>query len=329
MSQQQDDLLARLNEMNRRKFLGHDLYTSCVLDGRRVSQEDLQERLKDLQKEGKFPGCSVDNVAQMCMFSSSDKEAFKQSTCGTTDQSGYDYAQEVIDECPICMQSLDQFGYGIQKFSCGHKFHVKCIYDTLKHTPNGAFKCPMCNSGISGVKGPKRPANFQNKNIQLMYNGKLTDVDTIVNDLRDKLDGMLIRNHVRQPLPERVGVNEVMRGLDEAARILNRDNDRPRVGVNELRRGLDEAGRVLNRQLAPVNQRQQQIVREVRDQMDVRNPRRSMMLYVAVLMYLYLYATNDGVHDLTNGVFSVMWSILGMIANLNDSINPSGTVPIY
>ena len=56
MSQQQDDLLARLNEMNRRKFLGHDLYTSCVLDGRRVSQEDLQERPKTFKKKENSQG---------------------------------------------------------------------------------------------------------------------------------------------------------------------------------------------------------------------------------------------------------------------------------
>ena len=55
-----------------------------------------------------------------------------------------DFVQEKLDECPICMESLEKEK---QPLSCGHWIHKKCVVQSAK------AECPMCRKTVQLTKG--------------------------------------------------------------------------------------------------------------------------------------------------------------------------------
>jgi hypothetical protein len=61
------------------------------------------------------------------------------------------------DECCICLENIYNNNYSV--ISCGHKYHFKCIMDSIKKKPN----CPICRIDIdigSGVELDEVDFNF-------------------------------------------------------------------------------------------------------------------------------------------------------------------------
>ena len=59
----------------------------------------------------------------------------------------YQKKAEGLDECPICMETLEQnSNYVVTK--CGHKFHFDCLMKALE-TSDG---CPMCRQPVKEKK---------------------------------------------------------------------------------------------------------------------------------------------------------------------------------
>jgi len=57
---------------------------------------------------------------------------------------------ESID-CPICMDSIKTTSNNCVTTECGHRFHTKCLLQSVAH--NG-FGCPCCRTGMVEAIAP-------------------------------------------------------------------------------------------------------------------------------------------------------------------------------
>ena len=54
------------------------------------------------------------------------------------------------DECPICLETMEE-GSALCKTECGHKFHSKCIFNSIVFNVN----CPICRTQLAKDIKPK------------------------------------------------------------------------------------------------------------------------------------------------------------------------------
>ena len=152
-----DQLIKLFSETNRKLFLGNNLYERCVRDGKRITREELENRLnfwKDNRDfSNMFSNCNVDDVTRICNFSPNhpvddilDNQCYKDvhreietRTEGIID----------VNACPICLE-YNKNGEIPNKLGCGHYFHYSCINEYIGR---GETTCPTCRQPINLLLG--------------------------------------------------------------------------------------------------------------------------------------------------------------------------------
>jgi len=115
------------------------------------------------------PKCFVENLDRQCLEDYREQEFKKAQIRGKTKitSSYMSYLQskrledlpeqlsqsQEREECPICLE-----GVPLERLSCGHKMHKKCLIETTKALGFSQATCPICRKvlDLSEVKIPQR-----------------------------------------------------------------------------------------------------------------------------------------------------------------------------
>ena len=160
-----DQLINLFSEANRKLFLGNDLYERCVRDGRRITREELERRLRfwkdNREFSNMFSNCNVDDVSRICNFSPN------QPVDDIVDNQCYNDVhreierrrEEIIDvnACPICYE-YNKEGEIPNKIGCGHYFHYSCLNEWVGR---GNTTCPLDREPINMLVGFPTQSNSE------------------------------------------------------------------------------------------------------------------------------------------------------------------------
>lgn len=142
---------ALLVDSIRKQVLGKSLYDVCVERGGKISRKEVLERFDYLKKEGLFTNCDEDDFIKICDLKENPKGQCQDDIEGNLD------ALNSANECGVCMEVEDAYGYYKQRLPCGHYFHGSCVY---KSSPDAKpihtdperdiyyveVKCPLCRA---------------------------------------------------------------------------------------------------------------------------------------------------------------------------------------
>ena len=140
-----EEKVAPMTTAIRKQVLGQDLYDMCLERGGRVERSQLTWRLKQLQEEGLFEGCSEDDLVRVCDFR-------KEPSSGCAKHMFEQDKYTDFNTCAICIDVEDEEGMLPIRTPCGHMMHASCLSKTeqpLRGTlPYLIPTCPFCRKGI-------------------------------------------------------------------------------------------------------------------------------------------------------------------------------------
>jgi hypothetical protein len=160
-----DELIELFSEANRKLFLGNDLYERCIRNGKKITNLELEKRLKfwkdNIEFSNMFRNCNIEDVSRICNFSPNmPVDDIVDNKCYNDIHRGIRERRDEIVEvnaCPICYE-YNKDGELPNKIGCGHYFHYSCINDWIGR---GNTTCPIDRQNITMLVGFEAQNNIQ------------------------------------------------------------------------------------------------------------------------------------------------------------------------
>ena len=130
----------------RKQVLGQDLYDMCLEQGGRVEREQLSWRLKQLQDEGLFTGCSEEDLVRVCDFKTEPSSGCAKHLFERVREDKY----TDFNTCAICADMEDEESLLPSRTPCGHMVHGSCLLRATNRS--GIGLCPFCRTQLKVEK---------------------------------------------------------------------------------------------------------------------------------------------------------------------------------
>jgi len=146
LSREIEEKVAPLTTEIRKQVLGQDLYDLCLEQGGRVEREQLSWRLKQLQEEGLFEGCSEEDLVRVCDFKTEPSSGCAKHLFERVREDKY----TDFNTCAICADMEDEESLLPSRTPCGHMVHGSCLLKASNRY--GLGLCPFCRKQLKVEK---------------------------------------------------------------------------------------------------------------------------------------------------------------------------------